>query len=309
MSGLSVGESNSGNTGVEIGSLVAVSTSFIDFHSSGTGSDYDARISCSGGNASYGQGTMTVYAAKTIFANTVTMNAGASVVGSLYANEFRCSSTSNFVRSASDSAGNYVSVSWESGYALLWLKSAGTKANQFIGIQDSSNKVIFRQATNETGSYVDRDIYHTGNTTKASDGTLKAASPIVQLFNDGSYQLNDESAGCMVSRLSVGEYLIEGCTGLNADAAWSGVDGGFDIPIDRNKQPLIWLDYEVNADGSVLVKTYHRTYPAAPAFARNEIEGLADGDPVDIPVDQYVSVRVEMPDTSAFNIRMLSTIS
>ncbi|WP_234488386.1 phage tail fiber protein, partial [Enterobacter asburiae] len=66
-------------------------------------------------------------------------------------------------------------------------------------------------------------IYHTGNTTRASDGTLKAASPIVQLFGDGSWHLNDESEGCAVTRLGVGEYLIEGCTGLNADAAWGGI--------------------------------------------------------------------------------------
>jgi len=144
-------------------------------------------------------------------------------------------------------------------------------------------------------------IYHTGNTTRASDGTLKAASPIVQLFGDGSCQLNDESEGCAVTRLSVGEYLIKGCEGLNADAAWGGIDGGFDIPTDRNKQPLIWLDYEVNADGSILVKTYHRTHPSAPAFARNEREGLADGDLVDIPSDQFVSVRVEMPADSIWN--------
>ena len=128
----------------------------------------------------------------------------------------------------------------------------------------------------------------------SADKRLKAASPIVQVYSDGSFQLNDESEGCTVSRLSVGEYLIEGCTGLNADAAWGGIDGGFDIPTDRNKQPLIWLDYEVNADGSILVKTYHRTHPAAPAFARNEIPGLLDGNPVDIPADQYISVRVQM---------------
>ncbi|MCM7470354.1 phage tail protein [Enterobacter bugandensis] len=144
-------------------------------------------------------------------------------------------------------------------------------------------------------------IYHTGNTTRASDGTLKAASPIVQLFGDGSCQLNDESEGCTVTRLDIGEYLIEGCTGLNADAAWGGIDGGFDIPTDRNKQPLIWLDYKVNSDGSVLVKTYHRTHPSAPEFARNELAGLADGDPVDIPSDQFVSVRVEMPASSIWN--------
>ncbi|ENL7677261.1 hypothetical protein AB5R96_004611, partial [Enterobacter hormaechei] len=111
----------------------------------------------------------------------------------------------------------------------------------------------------------------------------------------------DESEGCAVTRLGIGEYLIEGCTGLNADAAWGGIDGGFDIPTDRNKQPLIWLDYKVNSDGSVLVKTYHRIHPSAPEFARNELAGLADGDPVDIPSDQFVSVRVEMPASSIWN--------
>lgn len=89
--------------------------------------------------------------------------------------------------------------------------------------------------------------------------------------------------------------------GMNSDAAWGGIDGGFDIPKDRNGQALIWLDYEVSADGSVLVKTYHRTHPDAPAFARNELEGVGDGDPVDIPRDQFVSVRVEMPADSLYN--------
>ncbi|WP_240511404.1 phage tail protein [Enterobacter hormaechei] len=134
-------------------------------------------------------------------------------------------------------------------------------------------------------------LYSEYNTTRASDGTLKAASPVVAIFSDGSYRTNDESEGCTVTRLVTGQYLVEGCQGLNSDAAWGGIDGGFDIPTDRNKQPLIWLDYEVNADGSVLVKTYHRTHPDAPAFARNELEGVGDGDPVDIPSDQFVSVR------------------
>ena len=146
-------------------------------------------------------------------------------------------------------------------------------------------------------------IYHTGNTTRASDGTLKAASPIVRLFGDGSCQLNDESEGCTVTRQAIGEYLIEGCMGMNSDAAWGGIDGGFDIPKDRNGQALVWLDYEVNADGSVLVKTFHREYPTAPSFARNVLKGVADGEPVDIPADQFVSVRVEMPVDSLWNQR------
>ncbi len=148
-------------------------------------------------------------------------------------------------------------------------------------------------------------LYGTSNTTKASDGTLKAASPIVKVFSDGTFETNEESEGVTVKRLGVGQYLIEGCQGLNSDAAWGGIDGGFDIPTDRNKQPLLWLDYEVSPDGSVLVKTFHRTYPAAPVFARNELNGVSEGEPVDIPHDQFVSARVQMPMDSAYNRKQI----
>ena len=146
--------------------------------------------------------------------------------------------------------------------------------------------------------------WHDRNTTVDSSGFIKRASPIVKLFFDGSYETNDESEGCTVRRIDTGQYLIEGCHGLNAEAIWGGVDGGFEIPSDRNKQPLVWLDYEVNADGSVLVKTYHRAHPEAPTFARNERQGISDGDPVDIPRDQFVSVRVEMPGDSLYNQKL-----
>ncbi len=147
-------------------------------------------------------------------------------------------------------------------------------------------------------------VRDTSNTTVDSNGFIKIASPIVKIYGDGRYETNDESEGVTVTRLDVGQYLIDGCESLNSDAAWGGIDGGFEIPTDRNKQPLIWLDYEVNADGSVLVKTYHRTHPDAPAFARNEQDGVSNGDPVDIPRDQFVSVRVEMPADSLYNQKL-----
>ncbi|MHC8728056.1 phage tail fiber protein [Salmonella enterica] len=162
-------------------------------------------------------------------------------------------------------------------------------------------------STLPTGNITVMELWHSHNTTVDANGFLKRASPVVKIFKDGDYETNDESAGISVTRLDVGQYLIEGCEALNSDAAWGGIDGGFEIPTDRNKQPLIWLDYEVNADGSVLVKTYHRAHPSAPAFARNELVGLADGDPIDIPADQFVSVRVEMPVDSLFNQKMRAT--
>ena len=133
------------------------------------------------------------------------------------------------------------------------------------------------------------------NTIIDTGGFIKAASPVVNIYTDGRYETNDESDGVSVIRQGIGEYLITGCLGLNSDARWGGVDGGFEIPTDRNKQPRIWLDYEVKEDGSILVKTYHRTHPTSPVFARNELEGFSDGDPIDIPSDAFISVRVEMP--------------
>ncbi|NLS56212.1 hypothetical protein [Hafnia alvei] len=147
-----------------------------------------------------------------------------------------------------------------------------------------------------------RKIYHTGNTTVASDGTLKTASPIVNIFHDGTFDTNDESEGALVSRESVGVYRISNVLGMNSDGAWGGIDGGFEVPADRNGQRLLWLDYEVDADGSILVKTYHRTYPDAPEFARNIKDGYEEGAPIDIPSDQFISIRVEMPQDSIWNL-------
>ncbi|EUL37981.1 hypothetical protein P853_01224 [Enterobacter hormaechei subsp. hoffmannii UCI 50] len=166
---------------------------------------------------------------------------------------------------------------------------------------ESSGKVRIFGGAAATGWNHSRILYDDKNTVVDSNGFIKQASPVVKIFTDGKYETNDESEGVTVTRLDVGQYLIEGCKALNSDAAWGGIDGGFEIPTDRNKQPLIWLDYEVSADGSVLVKTYHRTHPDAPAFARNERDGLADGEPVDIPAHQFVSVRVEMPVDSIWN--------
>ncbi len=166
---------------------------------------------------------------------------------------------------------------------------------------ESSGKVRILGGSASTGWTHSRILYDDKNTVVDSNGFIKRASPVVKVFSNGKYETNDESEGVTVTRLDVGQYLIEGCKALNSDAAWGGIDGGFEIPTDRNKQPLIWLDYEVNADGSVLVKTYHREHSSAPAFARNERDGLADGEPVDIPAHQFVSVRVEMPADSIWN--------
>ncbi|HEK0646075.1 TPA: hypothetical protein SMP33_002525 [Proteus mirabilis] len=147
-------------------------------------------------------------------------------------------------------------------------------------------------------------LWGTGNTTTDPQGFIKKASPIIDINPDGTFTTNDESEGATVTRVVQGEYLIEGVLGFNSDAGWGGVDGGIEIPLDVNKQPLIWVDSEVMEDGSILVRTYHRTHPNAPKFARNDIDGYKDGDPIDIPDGRFISVRVQMPEQSIYNVRM-----
>ncbi len=155
------------------------------------------------------------------------------------------------------------------------------------------------------GSYTQWiNLWGTSNTTVDSNGFIKRASPIININPDGTFTTNDESEGATVTRVAQGEYLIEGVLGFNSDAGWGGVDGGIEIPLDVNKQPLIWVDSKVMEDGSILVRTYHRTHPNAPKFARNDIDGYKDGDPIDIPDGRFISVRVQMPEQSIYNVRM-----
>ncbi|WP_338860000.1 hypothetical protein [Xenorhabdus griffiniae] len=133
------------------------------------------------------------------------------------------------------------------------------------------------------------------------DGYLKLASPIIKIWREGKFETNNESEGAIVERLSEGVYLIKNVLGFNADAAWGGVDGGVDIPLCKNKLPLIWVNYKVLPDGSIKLMTYHREHADAPAFARNVREGYADGDPIDIPSGRFISVRVQMPENSIWN--------
>lgn len=144
-------------------------------------------------------------------------------------------------------------------------------------------------------AYSIKNTYSDYNVTVDGNGFLKAASPVVKLFRDGTSELNNESQGVTTERVGEGVYRISGTLGFNADAQWGGPDGGIEVPLDRNKQPLIWVDYEVEPTGDLLIKTYHRTHPAAPTFARNDVLGYDEGMPIDIPEGRWVDLRVEMP--------------
>ncbi|MFP9227623.1 phage tail fiber protein [Pectobacterium cacticida] len=143
-------------------------------------------------------------------------------------------------------------------------------------------------------------LWQSKNTIVDSNGFIKKASPVVKLFSDGSSELTDDAAGITTERLSEGVYKITGCLGLNADRAWGGTDGGIDVPVCRNKLPRLWNDYDVESDGSIILRTFHRIHRDVPEYAqnkrrRNDGTEYKDGEPIDIPSDVFITVRVQMP--------------
>ncbi|XAG95871.1 hypothetical protein U7154_000104 [Kononvirus KKP3711] len=289
---------------LEVGITTPNTASFIDWHYSGS-YDYDFRILCSSSGSGIGKGAVNFYGGvytfagdSFIFNNPITSQNTITAEGELRGASVR--TTSGTALRSGTSNGCYASVSAESGYVLLWRRNdPGTKSDEFLGIRNTGD-AIFRQSTGAS-TYVDRIIWHQGNTTVDANGFIKRASPIVKIFND-DFSVNEESEGCTVTHVETGVYRINGCLGLSADLAWGGVNGGIEVPKDINGQPLLWVDYKVDSEGTIILKTYHREHPESPAFAQNKREGYSNGDPIDIPFDVFVSVRVEMPEDSKYNL-------
>ncbi|WP_274369854.1 hypothetical protein [Morganella morganii] len=155
-------------------------------------------------------------------------------------------------------------------------------------------------------------FYNTKNTTTDSNGFIKQASPIIEIFPDGHYETNDESEGAEVSRTGTGQYHITGILGYNSDGAW-GVNGGISVPKDNNGLELVYVDDRVQEDGSLIIETCHRQHAHLPERFQNwrlkEItpEGerifYQDGEPCDLPESTRLDVRVEMPQGSVWNVK------
>ncbi|MEY0836488.1 hypothetical protein AB7238_09670 [Providencia alcalifaciens] len=153
------------------------------------------------------------------------------------------------------------------------------------------------------------EIYSTKNTTKDSNGNLKAASPVVKLFAD-DIELNEESEGVEMEHLGIGHYLIKGVVGFNADGAW-GINNGFVIPQDHNGKNMVLIDYEVRSDGDIEVFVFHQQNADMPERFQNkrikhfDEEGVPvyfeNYEPCDVPESRWIDIRVEMPPNSLYN--------
>ena len=154
--------------------------------------------------------------------------------------------------------------------------------------------------------------YSSANTTKASDGTLKAASPVARIVKSqnenqrtdvdevgftwcGCGTANAEAEGIKISRLDVGVYILTGSDGL-ASEGWQLLP-----PMDPGDMGELGIvEAEQAESGGLTIRLFKRKY-----MLSDEGEIVkTKGEPMDVPVNSWIDVRLDMPDDSAFNQRM-----
>lgn len=127
-------------------------------------------------------------------------------------------------------------------------------------------------------------LLNSRNTTVDSNGFIKNASPIVQLFAD-KIELNDEAQQQNITfeKLGIGDYLLKNSTGLSNDGWY------VEQPKDANGNVYHAVVYEQLENGDISVKTFEQKLDGTRIVADLE-------KPVDIKENRFISIRLnELP--------------
>lgn len=155
-------------------------------------------------------------------------------------------------------------------------------------------------------------VWSTVNTTKASDGTLKAASPVARIVSSreenertdvdeegftwcGCGTSNAEAEGINISHLDTGVYVLTGSAGL-ASEGWQLLP-----PMDPGGMGELGIvEAEQTGSGGLTIRLFRRKY----MLTENGEMVKTKGEPMDVPANSWIDVRLDMPADSLFNQRM-----
>ena len=162
------------------------------------------------------------------------------------------------------------------------------------------------------GNYTWYKIYTDANTTRASDGTLKTASPVARIVCSkensqrtdvaesgftwcGCGTANEEAEGISVKRFDTGIYILTGSAGLASE--------GWQLLPPRDPQgsgDLGIVEAEETESGGLKINLYKRRYRLN---AENGDIEVVKGDLIDVPVNSWIDVRLDMPENSVFKLK------
>ncbi|HAV3808370.1 TPA: phage tail protein [Acinetobacter baumannii] len=136
---------------------------------------------------------------------------------------------------------------------------------------------------NNSGTWSDWfNLLTAQNTTTDGNGFIKAASPIVKLFND-HIELNDEAERQPITfdKLGTGDYLVKGSLGF-AQEGWY-----IEVPKDANGNTVVAVEYSTLENGDLSIKTYKRKFDVEKAAIVADHEN-----PMDIPEGRWIDIRL-----------------
>ncbi|KYQ84258.1 hypothetical protein AWW72_10170 [Acinetobacter sp. NRRL B-65365] len=126
------------------------------------------------------------------------------------------------------------------------------------------------------------EILHSMNTQTDSNGFIKAASPVVDLYAE-SIEPNSEAKEQDIKffRNDVGCYLLQGTTGF-AEEGWY-----IEVPKDAKGNILVSVEYETLENGDISIKTYKKKFDFETASIVSDLDN-----PMDIPEGRFISIRL-----------------
>lgn len=232
--------------------------------------------------------------------------------------------------------GSGISASYSDVNLVLFMKRIGSGwyRNLLAGIGMYQYSAGFYSYTGDTHAYIQVDyatgnvralgtgdnlladgivkintLYGTVNTTKSSDGTIKAASPVARIVTSrdvcqradiaedgfswcGCGTANPEAEGVTLSRLDVGIYMLTGSAGLASDG-WQLLP-----PMDPGGMgELGVVEAEQTDSGELTIRLFKRKY-----ILSDEGEVIkTKGEPIDVPANSWIDVRLDMPVDSIWN--------
>ncbi|HFN3768084.1 TPA: hypothetical protein ACHFP7_001464, partial [Enterobacter hormaechei] len=186
-------------------------------------------------------------------------------------------------------------------YALLCINYRNGTLSTVTTTQSDMANQLFQTNT----------IYGTSNTTKASDGTLKAASPVARIVksqnenqrtdideNDfiwcGCGTANAEAEGVFISRIGTGVYELTGSAGL-ASEGWQLLP-----PMDPGGMGELGIvEAEQTESGGLTIRLFKRKYMLSDEGEIVKTKGA----PIDVPANSWIDVRLDMPEDSIWKTR------
>ena len=215
----------------------------------------------------------------------------------------RAGAASEFWRNNADTGHTYA------GGCCLYTVSFDSFFNICVGQRGQGVRIS--SGTTDAVSLQVYTVYTDKNTSKASDGTLKAASPVARIVKSkkdcqrtdideegfswcGCGTANEEAEGISVSRLDTGVYTLTGSAGL-ASSGWQLLpprdpQGSGDMGI---------VEAEQTESGGLTIRLYKRRYVLTDDGDIKVQKGAA----IDVPVNSWIDVRLDMPETSLWNQR------